>query len=282
MRAPATEALGGGATQTSCSWGYSRGGFGGSCNEVTAQDGTSGEPASDPPSGAAGLGEESNPACTAGNPGADGVTGPWGLGGGNGHFTAETFVSGAGTDGLYGYPGQGGGGGGATFGNSAVCAGGGHGGGAGGSGGAGGCGGTPGTAGQGGGASFAFAIPPPGSWTIFESVTFATGHGGHGGHGGKPQAGGPGGGGGAGGKGAASVAPGCAGGAGGHGGDGGWGGGGAGGPVAAVATGGGPMVLEIATDTWDHGPPGKGGEGDPAHGGTSRGREALAAFSQGF
>ena len=273
---------GGASTETVCSMGTSQGGAGGDSGPMVAADGQAGTPAGDPASGAAGLGEQSAPQCTAGTPGANGAPGDYGFGGGRvspndlGHLTDTGYIARRGDDGLDGKPGQGGGGGGATFGSAQACGAAKPAGAAGGSGGSGGCGGRGGRGGQGGGGSFGLVLIGSGKLT-FGSLHMTVGNGGDGGNGGAPQKGGAGAVPGLGGNGAGTINTACAGGQGGDGGKGGWGGGGIGGMVAAIlyrqsVTFG----WENSDVTWKYGKGGNPGFGDPDHGSTSAGIDGQA------
>lgn len=226
---------GGVSPESTCDFGTSKGGAGGNAGPLLAADGADGEPAANPPNGVGGLGEQSAPACTPGQLGANGMQGSYGVGAhGKGRLTVDGYVGFDGEDGKPGAPGQGGGGGGGSFGKAAVCGAVNPGGAAGGSGGSGGCGGKSGGGGKAGGASIALATRSKNQLTIHDSVV-TIGRGGKGGDGGKAQFGGKGGLAGQGGAGAGSIKAGCAGGMGGAGGRGGWGGGGMGGPSAWYA-----------------------------------------------
>jgi hypothetical protein len=249
---------GGLGPSNACASGSSMGGAGGDGGPMIAADGVAGLPASNPPAGQGGKGEQRAPACTDGTAGADGADGASGSGGhGEGHMTASGWVGASGKDGAPGAPGQGGGGGGATFGKAAVCGAATPGGAAGGSGGSGGCGGKGGGGGQAGGGSFGIVAR---SALAGDRVCVRAQQGGNGGNGGAPQLPGTGGTAGKGGEGAGTIKAGCAGGAGGNGGKGGWGGGGAGGPSLPLAylEGFAPMFLN-AEFYRDY--PGKGGIG---------------------
>ncbi len=260
---------GGAAVENACSAGTSKGGAGGDSGPLLAESGDPGEPVSDPPGGAGGLGEQLAPVCTAGSSGLGGEEGAPGRGGGwdepyeRGRLTEEGYISVPGKDGEPGKLGQGGGGGGATFGSAAVCGAAKPGGAAGGSGGSGGGGGKGGGGGQGGGASFAIATRTSGNNLTLTDIVLWAGNGGNGGNGGPPQLGGSGGLSGGGGIGAGSIAPGCIGGTGGTGGRGGWGGGGRGGtssPLVFLKT---ANLPNVTMQEKHYGEGGLGGKGDP-------------------
>lgn len=255
---------GGAAVENDCEQIVSNGGAGGDSGPMLAANGEAGEPAGGVPGGEGGMGEQVTPGCTAGEPGAGGEEGAFGIGGGQdapgyGRLTEEGFVPYPAEDGKSGLPGQGGGGGGARFGSTAVCGVTNPGGAAGGSGGAGGCGGKGGGAGQAGGTSIALAIRS--NSIVLVEVIVTSGNGGKGGDGGTPQDGGLGGPGGLGGAGAGLIKPGCAGGMGGKGGRGGMGGGGAGGHAFGLARLESVVPqLTVKLDYHD-GDPGEGGDG---------------------
>lgn len=277
---------GGAAPVVSCNVGTSKGGAGGDGSPMLATDGAAGEPASgNPEDGTGGLGESSNPVCTPGKQGANGVDGAFGHGAlgftpsHKGRLTVDGYFGDPGDDGQSGTPGQGGGGGGATLGNMAVCGAATPGGAAGGSGGSGGCGGKGGKGGQPGGSSLGIALRQ--SKVGLFNTTVRTGNGGKGGNGAPGQAGGLSGIGGPGGSGTGSIKSGCAGGSGGNGGKGGWGGGGLGGSSIVIATADASGQWPIHSDTeyaLINGIPGLGGKGDPVNFSQSDGWVGVGAL----